>query len=511
MQDHLLEAKQSDSVLDHLPLELIIDILHYLDLATLLRCSSVSLFFYGLVKETANLQYNIELEANGLVDGPRNDLSSAEKLDMLRQRQTAWERMEWVEQRTISMANGNLYELYGGVFAQSLAERSLVFKRLPSRYRQIEERTWTIGDVGVDMRDFSIDPGQNLLAIIEELWIRNERSIRVHLRTLSTGEPHPSTSQPAIVSHSVDEFPPSYQIQICGDYIGVCSMGSVTGVSRLAIWNWKMRQLQMTLEGLIFSFAFLSHRHIVVSLDARPMQSLCVYNYVDNDIVDLNVDDDVHLCKFLFPPFRTPLAAVNIVIRCDPAPGWTPPADVPFYVAPDNRVYVVTLVYNVQFGQIGVYSLFIPASTFLSRLPLPPDCGHQRDYSWPAWGPSGCRMLTNLRQSLSWVCWVYGSKFMSWDLGIHASDETLVKPKIFDFNPLTLRRFITEKRDDIHFMEHTDGDPLGLFTEPMFTSFPYRVKMGSLDLPEWEPSDINSIMLSEDSILVVAVSEIGLP
>ncbi|TFK56597.1 hypothetical protein OE88DRAFT_1730069 [Heliocybe sulcata] len=463
-------------------------------------------FFNALVNETANLQYNIELGANGMVDGPRSDLSSAEKLAMLRERQRAWENMEWVEQRTLPMAGGHLYELYGGVFAQSTGDRSLLFKRLPSHYRRIEEKTWFIEDVGVDMRDFAMDPGQDLLAIIEEVSTPSEKSIRVHLRALSTGEPHPLTSEPAMVVRGVDELPTSYLIQICGDYVGVCFIDLTIDGPDLKIWNWKTRQLKMSLEGPIFCFAFLSQQHIVVSLDTRPMQSLCVYDFVNNTDVDINVDDDVHCCQLLFPPFRTPLAAVDIVIRCDPAPGWTPQADVPFYVAPENRVYVVTLVYNVQFGRIGVYSLFIPAWTILSRVSPTPYWEDKIDYLWEAWGPTGCRMVTNLRQSLSWVCWVYGSKFVSWDLGAEPTDEdgVLAKPKIYDFNEIALRRSIAEKRDDALFMEDTDGDPLGLFIGPMHTSLPYRVKLGALNLPGWVPGDINSVMLNEDSILVVS-------
>ncbi|EPQ60476.1 hypothetical protein GLOTRDRAFT_135147 [Gloeophyllum trabeum ATCC 11539] len=505
-------STQPDSLLCSLPPELILAILDQLDPVALLRIKSVCRLFKTLVEDTANLQYHIELAANGLVDGPRSGLSATEKLDMLRKRQTAWDKLLWVDQKRVPMTNGHLYELYGGVLAQSSGQRSLVFRRLPSHFRRIEERVWTIEDVGVSMRDFGMDPGQDLLVIIEEAE-EPHKMCRIHLRKLSTGGPHPSTSDPHILLHRpVTRFPSSYNIQVCGDFVGVCFMGELEVGPELSIWNWKTRTLQMTLDGPIFCFAFLSRCHVIVSLDTMPTQSLSVYNFVDREHGAVTVEDETHTFKFMFPPYRSPLAPVDIIVRCDPCPDWTAPSDVPFYVAPDNRTYVVTLVYDVQFGTVGVYSLFIPASTFLSRLP-PPQGSYaasvserQRDFAWTDWGPTGCRMLSSLRLSLSWVCWVYGSKFVSWDMGV--SRGTLLRPKIYDFNLRGLRRSESsaENNEYEHMIGQADGDPLALFTESMITSYPYRMKSTSLNVPGWTPTDTNSVMLSEDSIILVSAA-----
>ena len=65
------------------------------------------------------------------------------------------------------MRRGGVWELYGGVLAQAEGESKLVCAQLPSVIRRIEEKEWTIEDVGVKIRDFGMDPAQDLLIIIE--------------------------------------------------------------------------------------------------------------------------------------------------------------------------------------------------------------------------------------------------------------------------------------------------------------------------------------------------------
>jgi hypothetical protein len=67
------------------------------------------------------------------------------------------------------MGSGRLWELYGGVLGLSTPEDALVFHQLPSDLRSIDQKIWTIGpDFGIrDMRDFTMDPAQDLLVLFE--------------------------------------------------------------------------------------------------------------------------------------------------------------------------------------------------------------------------------------------------------------------------------------------------------------------------------------------------------
>lgn len=58
--------------------------------------------------------------------------------------------------------------MYGGVLAQSDEEGGISFFRLPSDLRSIEEKQWSLGpSFPCLVRDFGMDPSQDLLILIE--------------------------------------------------------------------------------------------------------------------------------------------------------------------------------------------------------------------------------------------------------------------------------------------------------------------------------------------------------
>ena len=61
----------------------------------------------------------------------------------------------------------SVWELYGGVFARAVTATSLAFTRLPALHRGISEEEWSLPDLGFIIRDFGMDPSQNLLVAIE--------------------------------------------------------------------------------------------------------------------------------------------------------------------------------------------------------------------------------------------------------------------------------------------------------------------------------------------------------
>jgi hypothetical protein len=88
---------------------------------------------------------------------------------MLAQYQQRWTDLEWATEMRLEAMGGNQWELYGNVLAQDTPDRSTIhFKQLPSQSRNVQERDWTVGVKGVRMRDFKMDPAQDLLVIVEE-------------------------------------------------------------------------------------------------------------------------------------------------------------------------------------------------------------------------------------------------------------------------------------------------------------------------------------------------------
>ena len=116
------------------------------------------------------LQYKIELEAEGLVDGVGCPLPVAERYKLLMERRKRWRYLAWWQATTFpAPASCQAYELVDGVFASSRsmplgASRHISFTRLPAPSEPA--RTTEREDLGVPIRDFAIDPSQDLVALV---------------------------------------------------------------------------------------------------------------------------------------------------------------------------------------------------------------------------------------------------------------------------------------------------------------------------------------------------------
>ena len=116
------------------------------------------------------LQYLIELGADGLEEGIGCNLPTSERLKRLLQRRARWRYLNWTQIIPIAApALCQAYELVDGVFASSMGNdfsgsRHLQFTWLPTNTD--EARTIERDDLGVRMRDFAIDPSQDLMALV---------------------------------------------------------------------------------------------------------------------------------------------------------------------------------------------------------------------------------------------------------------------------------------------------------------------------------------------------------
>lgn len=170
-------------MLTSLPVELIYKIFSLLDWRTILVCREVRTTdilkvdcthvtvqvcrFFRSIAEGDRAQYEIELAVSGMMDGPPSSFTTSDRLALLKERNAAWESLRWVESQDIPMMQGHVWELYGGVFAQSSTPDVLHFRQLPSKYRKIKEKTWGVA-LDIHVRDFTMDPAQDLLVLIEQ-------------------------------------------------------------------------------------------------------------------------------------------------------------------------------------------------------------------------------------------------------------------------------------------------------------------------------------------------------
>lgn len=131
-------------------------------------CVQVCRLFGSIIQDNAVLQYKIELVVAGMDDGPPSTLGPAERLQMLKRHQEAWRTLGFSDETTIPMLRGEVWELYGGVLAQARGPQALSFRQLPSVLRGVQEKEWSLEDLGFEIRDFGMDPSQELLVVIQK-------------------------------------------------------------------------------------------------------------------------------------------------------------------------------------------------------------------------------------------------------------------------------------------------------------------------------------------------------
>ncbi|KAF9462092.1 hypothetical protein BDZ94DRAFT_1261927 [Collybia nuda] len=501
-----------------LPLELIVDVLSRLDCKSLSICTQVCKLFNTLINNTASLRLIIELYAAGqqdnFVDPPHGvGLTPSDRLDALKRHQIAWEELIWVTEQRLPMLDGGLWELYGGVLAQNSPNGEIVFRQLPSEIRSIEERDWTIGGFDFIVRDFGMDPSQDLLVLVEDpKWSggHSDHTYRFHLRTMSTGADHPLALQP-VICH-IQEKPNlqvSYAIQISTEFLGIFLI-SAEEENELFIWEWKTGVIESAIVGdEIRSFTFLNDEFIILALltgtdsyesDNEAVEPvIAIVNFREEPKELRSVQGIKHIFFFRFPTLHAGIIPIRFEIRSDPSPGWTPNSNirVPFFTAQYNRLYVVSLWLLVG-SRMRCVMLFAPSATFLARIQK--DMPEDRIYEWSAWGPRGTRiLLPRTPPSDIWVCYVNGSRYVTL-----RKDKKQFALDVYNFNHRGVLRSLNLAGDtDIKSKCVTDARlPEGgtIFQSTVETSLPYRIQTLLLGLK----SIMNiAVVCSEDNIIIV--------
>ncbi|THH31534.1 hypothetical protein EUX98_g2634 [Antrodiella citrinella] len=384
-----------------LPPELISLILDNLPYTDLLRCERVSKQLRKIIRESGSFQYKIELAVNGLDDVPSNLLTTAAKRDILHQHTRAtqiWPE-ELVTKQTIPLLEGPLWELCGGVLAQSDGRRDLDFWQLPSNIRAIPAREWGV-DVDFDIADFTLDPSQSLLVAVEV----QEPICIVHLLSSNTGQAHKEAAvkRLSFPLPAYDIPGRSYHLRICGDYVGIIIrvFDQITDepYTVFGVANWKTGESKLlTSFWGILSFAFLDPRHIIVlrgvdnDLEASPSEgqnTMVVVSVID--FMEPVLPNEVHeaprcpVVSLNLPTVATRWEVWHAEVVCDPAPRCSPSnvhqsycegaseQDLvypPFHITKADRIVVIRINgVDTLFEQGDAIDVFVHASSLIGLL-----------------------------------------------------------------------------------------------------------------------------------------------
>ncbi|KAI0251641.1 hypothetical protein BJV78DRAFT_415852 [Lactifluus subvellereus] len=414
-----------------LPVEILSEVLVHLDHLSILHCSAVCKQLHLLVASSLGLQYRIELAAEGLVDGPPGGLAptTAARMEQLLERRAAWRALRPRRRAAVALAGHcHAYELVGGLFAKALEEygaaRRLVASWLPST--AAGETRLVVDDLGVRIKDFALDPAQDLVVLLEHRPASSSASalaiagadIRVHLRKLSAGvvAPHPAAKHPVLCHRALGPVH-GCMIQIVEDVVGMYFWMPFHGV---LIWNW------MTGEELVFvqqddapdriwDFSFLSPRAYMVTT-LKDGGEIRIYSFAASTSTSTSsapsssLGQPTHVATLHLPPPLRHRALLELTTTTGPFLARAP-ADAPFASARTARVHVFTLHHDPT-TQRGRWqpACFVVHNRTLMRY-VEEACGKEAaaDVPWEAWGPRGTRFFV-LANGFQWLRYVHGTR-----------------------------------------------------------------------------------------------------
>ncbi|KAJ3746332.1 hypothetical protein DFH05DRAFT_1484752 [Lentinula detonsa] len=510
-----------------LPTELIIGVLTELDVLSLVKCKAVCRQLHDIIAETTSFTYEIELAIAEQDDGTNCSLSVMEKLELLRNSQARWAELKWSSQRRYYMQGAGLWELFGNVLAQNTSGGSFDFVQLPSESRKIPERKWMVKpDTPRLVRDFGMDPSQDLLVLIElPQWSagRMDRPHRIYMRSMSTATKHPLTTGSGLIEHSFYDPNTSYSIKISLDVLAIFFHATNNpSVNEFVIWEWKTGHKKLHLVGDEFgSFCLLSERHVLLSLiselpDGYDQAELLVVDFEQEDYHKKTIVDITHGFKLSLPVFHSSVLLRSFAISSDPSPSWAPQSDLkaPFHASQDAKIFVASIW--VQKDALRHLILLIPQNTLLRHKNLLGPISNESTLAWEAWGPQGSRMTEKFSRNPSfevWACHVYGTRFILSECSARSNQTFTLQ--VFDFNQRALRKAISQGQRiseiDVLDMDSLECNasvcvtapnifPAGdIFREEVKTTLPYR--WVSESMPSVHPA--SSPMCAEDSIIVV--------
>ncbi|THH13948.1 hypothetical protein EW146_g6329 [Bondarzewia mesenterica] len=467
----------------------------HLDYIDLLRCASTCKYIHDIIQRSAELQYKIELAADGLVSGDREALSTAECLQLLLDHRKAWHSLTWVKEECVGMPGRcDAYELVGGVFAKTMAGTSqldspphhFMASWLPTRLQP--ERHLVFEDIGVSVKDFAIDPTQDLLAIVEghefDIFVGGAAAsaageLSIHFRSLSANAAHPNARQP-ILRHRVMLSASRCIVQIVDDVISITLSDVPCG---FMVWNWRSGELLVSAAGCTPDIALISPRSFMVFQpeEERPI-GLFAFRDVAFQPPDLTTgflwhvgqSGAEHIVTLELPKLAGGAINDDVSMHTGPFTAKARPGE-PFDVSRDARVHVVTVDCVDSRRVERTYRLIIHNRVFMSFVDRHEFGKLRRDerrVPWREWGPAHTRIFLppDGSQYFDWLRYVHGERVvLPFPIGDHTASKIL---EVLDFNP-RLGRCSREDQSGLE-TEPTVLPAGALFAEPVETRLPYR-------------------------------------
>ncbi|KAH8991383.1 hypothetical protein EDB86DRAFT_2935103 [Lactarius hatsudake] len=416
-----------------LPVEILSEVLVLLDHLSILHCSAVCRHLHALVATSLNLQYRVELAAEGLIDGSPGGpaYTTAARMDLLLERRVAWRALRPRRRASVALAGHcHAYELVGGLFAKALEEygaaRRLVASWLPSN--TTDETRLVVDDLGVRIKDFALDPAQDLIVLLEHRPAAGPSAntsaatagadIRVHLRKLSAGAvvPHPEAKVPVLCRRALGPVH-GCMIQIVEDVVGMYFWMPLHGV---LIWNWMAGEELVFIQEdqapeRIWDFSFLSPRAYMVTT-LKDGGEIRIYSFASPS----SFRRPAHVATLHLPTPHPNRALFELTTTTGPFLA-RPPAGSPFSFSRTARVHVFTLHHDpgAHRGRWQPACFVVHNRTLMRYVET-----YQDD------GPVGRTMGRVGSSGDAWLRPPAGAGSKCWDMNVHASRAPTAAEKL---------------------------------------------------------------------------------
>ncbi|KAG8861027.1 hypothetical protein FRB91_011063 [Serendipita sp. 411] len=417
------------------------------------------------------------------------------------------------------MEYGNLWELYGGVYAQgAMGHGMLKFRKAMVATTSEDERVWEI-NTGVPIRDFSMDVFQDLVVLVDYRNTGSERQVRFH--SMSTGTPHPLAKRPVVTINATEPRFESCNIAINNDLVGILFQDQILYANQrlesnvLGVWAWKtgdmLLRLPSTLDHVVETMCFLSSSHILVGwrtlfyregINRQVMPSLDVYEFSKG--VDAQPSK-----RFLLPKMKETATVLEFSICCDSTPTPSQYCPRPFYTSPDHRICKVQISLGDELDGMltreSPMTLLLFTHTFLRDYkPMGAILGEGTSTTivpWELWGESTRLTLWNSPASVYSIC-VNGLRVIR---KISTGVQQHFKIQLCDFNPYAVSSIeslpgkpTSTYRYVNSAMESTFN--MHIFTQQVYTPLPY------LEVTTKRSFEARDVMLDHDNVYLVRVS-----
>ncbi|KAJ7842855.1 hypothetical protein B0H14DRAFT_2780001 [Mycena olivaceomarginata] len=454
-----------------LPLEILLGILYWLDGKAILRCCSVCRLWREAVESSGELQYMIELWADGLVSGYAGHLSPAEKLEKLHKWRRAWQRLEWTSKTVCPIKeNPRAYELVGGVFAQQNTWPQTDFTAIWLPSAETSTKISSTANIGIESQDFALDPTQDLVVFLHK---DPDETGNFECRTLSTLTPHPLAFSPRLSFDLRDGHFRRIFLQVADDVIGLLFRAQAS--LRLVLFNWRTGTMLVDLVGPHFppyvsDFALLSPGAYLLACTSdihfpapSPERAGAIHIYTF-ERTDGNYPTRVATLQL---PYLHPDRYLQRVIAHSGPICAHPVLGALFSKSNDKRICVISLAYDhEEFYTVYVHHRYFEKYLALADDEMPPTI------PWDEWSPQNSRMLPG--RHLLWLRYAHGEHVVG-----PADPEHPNRVEVLDFG-------LTPSRPGFDASSAMAPNTISagtLFMNDITTCLPYRRISRDLDQP----------------------------